>query len=89
MLPKTRDKLLTQNKKSQNEKTIMVRTWHPALKYLSKVLQEKYHQYIEKDIYLKKAFPEKPIIAFLKRSPSETTLLEQISRKQMTKRDLK
>ena len=67
MLAKTRDKLVTQNKKRQNEKKIMVRTWHPALKYLSKVLQEKYHQYIEKDIYLKKVFPEKPIIAFLKR----------------------
>ena len=57
MLAKTRDKLVTQNKKRQNEKKIMVRTWHPALKYLSKVLQEKYHQYIEKGIYLKKAFP--------------------------------
>ena len=54
ILAKTRDELLTQNKKSQNEKTLTVTTWHPALKYLSKVLQEKYHQHIEKDIYLKR-----------------------------------
>ena len=67
MLAKTRDELLPENnKKSQNEKTIMVTTWHPALKHLSKILQEKYHQHIEKDIYLKKVFPEKPIIAFRK-----------------------
>ena len=44
----------------------MVTSWHPALKHLSKILQEKYHQHIEKDIYLKKVFPEKPIIAFCK-----------------------
>ena len=44
----------------------MVRTWHPAHKHLSKILQEKYHQHIEKDIYLKKVFPEKPMIAFRK-----------------------
>ena len=31
-----------------------------------KIYQEKYHQHIEKDIYLKKLFPEKPIIAFRK-----------------------
>ena len=40
MLVKTRDELLPQNKKSQNEKTIMVRTWHSALKHLSKIFQE-------------------------------------------------
>ena len=44
----------------------MVTTWHPALKHLSKILQEKYHQHIEKDSYLKKAFPEKPLTAFRK-----------------------
>ena len=44
----------------------MVTIWHPALKHLSKILQEKYRQHIEKDIYLKKVFPEKPIIAFRK-----------------------
>ena len=49
----------------------MVTTWHPALKYLSfkKVLQEKYHLHIEKDIYLKKVFPEKPTIPFRKIKP--------------------
>ena len=66
MLAKPRDELLTQNKKSQNGKTIMVSTWHPALKYLSKVFQEIYHQHIENDLYLKKVLPEKPIIAFRK-----------------------
>ena len=44
----------------------MVITWHPALKYLYKIFQEKYHQHIEKNIYLKKVFPEKPTIAFRK-----------------------
>ena len=44
----------------------MVTTWDPALKHLSKILQEKYHQHIEKDIYLKKVFPRKPIISFRK-----------------------
>ena len=44
----------------------MITTWHPALKHLYKILQEKYHQHIEKDIYLKGVFPEKPIIAFHK-----------------------
>ena len=67
MLAKTRDELLPQNKKkAQNENTIMVATWHRALNCLSKVLQEKYHQHVEKDIYLKKVFPEKPIIGFRK-----------------------
>ena len=67
MLAKTRDKLLPQNnKKSQNEKTIMVTTWHPALKHLSKILQEKYNQHIKRDIQRKKVFPEKHIIAFRK-----------------------
>ena len=31
----------------------MVTTWHPALKDLCKILQEKYNQRIEKDINLK------------------------------------
>ena len=67
MLAKTPDELLPQkNKRNQNEKTIMVTTWRPALKHQSKILQEKYHQHLEKDIYLKKVFPEKPIIAFRK-----------------------
>ena len=56
MLAKTRDKLLPQNKESQKEKIIMVTTWHPALKHLSKILQQRYHQHIEKDICLKKCF---------------------------------
>ena len=79
MLAKTGDELLPQNKKGQNKKTIVVTTWHPTLKHLSKILQEKY-QYIEKDIYRKKS-----IIKFRK---SETISLEQISRKQMIKRNL-
>ena len=33
--------------------TIMVTTWHPALKDLCKILQEKYRQHIEKEIYIK------------------------------------
>ena len=67
MLTKTRDELLPENnKKYQYEKIIMVTTWHPALKHLSKTLQEDYHQHIEKDIYLKKVFAEKAIIAFVK-----------------------
>ena len=44
----------------------MLKTWYPALKHLSKILQGKYHQHTEMDIYLKKVFPEKPIIAFRK-----------------------
>ena len=57
MLAKTPDEILPQkNKRNQNEKTIMVTTWHPAPKHLSKILQEKYHQHIEKGIYLKKVF---------------------------------
>ena len=52
MLSKIRDEFLPQNKKRQNEKTIMVTTWYLALKHLSRILQEKYHQHIEKDIYL-------------------------------------
>ena len=52
MLSKIRDEFLPQNKKRQNEKTIMVTTWNLALKHLSRILQEKYHQHIEKDIYL-------------------------------------
>ena len=39
MFEKTRDELLPQNKKGQNENTIFITTWHPALKYVSKVLQ--------------------------------------------------
>ena len=52
--------------KRQNEKTIMVTTWHPSLKHLSKILQEKYHQHIQKDIYLKNVSPKTPIIVFRK-----------------------
>ena len=44
----------------------MVSTWHPALKYLSTVIQEKYHQHIGKDISLKKVLPENTIIGFRK-----------------------
>ena len=57
MLVKICDELLPQNKKTQNEKTIMVTTWHPVLKYLSKIFQEKNHQHTEKDICLKKSTP--------------------------------
>ena len=64
MLSKIRDKLPPQNQKYQNEKTIMVTTRHEALEHLSHILREKYHQRIENDIYLKKVFPEKLIIAF-------------------------
>ena len=46
MLAKTCDELLTRNRKRQNEKTIKVTTWHPALKHLSDIFQEKYHQHI-------------------------------------------
>ena len=66
ILAKTRDELLPQNKESQNQKTMMVTTWHPTLKHLSKILLEKFHQHIEKNIYLKNVFPEKPVIAFHK-----------------------
>ena len=66
MLAKTRDKLLPQKQKNENEKLIMVTTCHPALKHLSKILRENYHQHIEKDTYLIKIFPQKPIIAFRK-----------------------
>ena len=66
MLVKTRGQLLPQIQKNQNGKTIMVTTWYPALKHLSKILQENYHQHTETDIYLKKVFPEKPVIAFRK-----------------------
>ena len=44
----------------------MVSTWHPALKYLSTVIQEKYHQHIGNDISLKKVLPENTIIGFRK-----------------------
>ena len=66
MLAKTRGELLPRIQKNQNEKTIMVTIWHPAPKYLSKILQEKYHKHTETDVYLKKVFPEKPVIAFRK-----------------------
>ena len=67
MLSKARDELLLQNQKTKNEKTIMVTTWHPALKQLPQILREKYNQLIENDNYLKKVFPEKPIIAYRKK----------------------
>ena len=59
MLVETRDKFLPQNKKKkkQNEKTIMIATWHPALKHLFKILREKHHQHIEQDIHLRKSIP--------------------------------
>ena len=41
MLAKTSDELLPQIKKTQNEQTIMVTIWHPALKHLSKILNKK------------------------------------------------
>ena len=44
----------------------MTNSYHIIKKHLSKIPQEKYHQHIEKDIYIKKVFPEKPIIAFRK-----------------------
>ena len=53
MLAKIRDELLPQNQKIQNEKKIVVTTWHLALKYLSQIIWEKYDQYIENDIYIK------------------------------------
>ena len=40
MLAKTRDELLTQNKKSQNEKTIMVPTWYPTLNIYPKYFKK-------------------------------------------------
>lgn len=71
ILAKTRDELLLQNKK--NENTLMVTTCHLALKHLSEILREKYHQDIENDTF-KDIFPQKPITAFCKKSPPETTL---------------
>ena len=64
---KSHEELIPQNQKNQNEKTVMVTTWHPAMNYLSKIIREKYYQHIENDIYLKKVFPENPIIAFRKK----------------------
>lgn len=84
MLAKACDKFLPQNKKIQNRKT-MVTTWHRALEHLSQTLQKNYHQHIENDINSKKVFPEKSITEFPKKSPSETTLFERISRMQMNK----
>ena len=56
MLANSRDKLLPKTSKNQNEKTIMVPIWHPALKNLSQILREKDQQHIENKIYLKKVF---------------------------------
>ena len=44
----------------------MVTTWHPVLKYLSKILQEKIINILKRTSALKKVLPEKPIIAFCK-----------------------
>lgn len=49
---KTRDEFLLQNQKNPNGKTIIVKTWHPALKHLFQILREKCHQHIENHIYL-------------------------------------
>ena len=46
MLAKTRDKLLLQNQENENKFTVMVTTWDPALKYLSKTLREKYQRHL-------------------------------------------
>ena len=43
--------LLTKIQTNQNEKTIMVTTWHSALKQLSKTFCEKDRQHIENGIY--------------------------------------
>ena len=68
----------------------MVTTWHSALKHLSKILQEKYHQHIEKDIYLQKVFPEKPIIAFRKmKSIRDYIVTTDINKVKETERNLK
>ena len=46
----------------------MVATRHSALKNVSQIFREKYHQYVVNDIYFKKVFTEKPIIiAFSKK----------------------
>ena len=76
-LAKMRDKVLLQNQKTkQNEKTIMITTWHLALKHLSKILKEKYrHRQIETDIYLKKVFPKKQIIAFRKKKSTRNYIV--------------
>ena len=57
MLAKARDELLIQNQESRRKKTIMVTTWHPALKRFSQILCEKHHHHIKNDIYLKKSTP--------------------------------
>ena len=83
-------KPVTNSYQNQNEKTIMVTTWHSALKHLSKILQEKYHQHIEKDIYLQKVFPEKPIIAFRKmKSIRDYIVTTDINKVKETERNLK
>ena len=92
MLAKTCDELLTRKRKSQNEKTIKVTTWHPALKDLSDILQEKYHQHInilKRTSTLNKYSQRNQQLHSVKQSPAEISLLEQISSKQMTKRNLK
>ena len=54
----------------------MITTWHLALKHLSKILKEKYrHRQIETDIYLKKVFPKKQIIAFRKKKSTRNYIV--------------
>ena len=50
-------------------KEMLAKTPDELLPQKNKRNHRKYHQHIEKDIYLKKVLPEKPIIAFRKMKP--------------------
>ena len=50
---------------SNNSKSILVTTWHPALQSLKDIIDRSYN-IIENDSHLKKVFPQKPIVAFRK-----------------------
>ena len=67
MLSLSQKELLTRQptKKHSDSKSILVTTWHPALKSLKSILDRSY-TIIENDSYLRKIFPQKPIIAYRK-----------------------
>ena len=67
MLSFNRNELLRKQsvKKHSDTKSILVTTWHPALKSLKSLLDRSY-SIIENDQHLRQVFPQKPIIAFRK-----------------------
>ena len=50
-------------KKEKNERTILVIIYNPALPSVSEILQ-KHWRVMTRDPYLKKVFPEPPMVAF-------------------------